>query len=66
MTFATEKFFGGSTDVERSAADAAKLAAAAAQVHAAHVDGDQPQPCTACQGTGDSEPAPIDCVAFDV
>jgi hypothetical protein len=38
MTFASEKFFGGSTDVERSAADAAKLAAAAAQVRAAHVD----------------------------
>jgi len=28
------------------------------------LDGDQPQPCTSCQGTGDSEPAPIDCVSL--
>ena len=28
------------------------------------LDGDQPQPGTSCQGTGDSEPAPIDCVSL--
>ena len=28
------------------------------------LDGDQPQPGTYCQGAGDSEPAPIDCISL--